>query len=139
LLAPHFHSQNLERLLFLLEAVVFEPGEVVLNRGERGDSLFFIERGQLGVKLASGNGESVRLASYGPGTLVGQQAFFTFGSQPAQVVADAPTRAFRLTRHKLNELERTSPAAALELKTLVIQTLATRLSIATAEIGVLAG
>jgi SulP family sulfate permease len=139
MLAPHFHSQNLERLLFLLEPVVFEPGEVVLNRDERGDSLFFIERGQLGVKLASGNGESVRLASYGPGTLMGQQAFFTFGSQPAQVVADAPTRAFRLTRHKLNELERTSPGAALELKTLVIQTLATRLSIATAEIGVLAG
>ena len=139
MLAPHFHSQNLERLLFLLESVVFKPGEVVLNRDERGDSLFFIERGQLGVKLASGNGESVRLASYGPGTLVGQQAFFTFGSQPAQVVADAPTRAFRLTRHKLNELERTSPGAALELKTLVIQTLATRLSIATAEIGVLTG
>jgi CRP-like cAMP-binding protein len=139
MLAPHFHSQNLERLLFLLEPVVFEPGEVVLNRGERGDSLFFIEQGQLGVKLASGNGENVRLASYGPGTLVGQQAFFTFGSQLAQVVADAPTRAFRLTRHKLNELERTSPGAALELKTLVVQTLATRLSIATAEIGVVTG
>jgi hypothetical protein len=70
---------------------------------------------------------------------VGQQAFFTFGSQVAQVIADAPTQAFRLTRNKLNELERTSPGAALELKTLVIQTLATRLSIATAEIGVLTG
>jgi len=139
MLSPHFRSQNLERLLFLLEPVVFEPGEVVLTRGERGDSLFFIERGQLGVKLTSGNGASVRFASYGPGTLVGQQAFFTFGSQPAQVIADAPTRAFRLTRNKLNELERTSPGAALELKTLVIQTLATRLSIATAEIGVLTG
>jgi sulfate permease, SulP family len=139
MLAPHFRSQNLERLLFLLEPVVFEPGEVVLTRGERGDSLFFIERGQLGVKLTSGNGASVRLASYGPGTLVGQQAFFTLGSQVAQVMADAPTRAFRLTRKKLNELERTSPGAALELKTLVIQTLATRLSIATAEIGVLTG
>jgi sulfate permease, SulP family len=139
MLAAHFRSQNLERLLFLLEPVVFEPGEVVLTKGERGDSLFFIERGQLGVKLTSGNGASVRLASYGPGTLVGQQAFFTFGSQPAQVIADAPTRAFRLTRNKLNELERTSPGAALELKTLVIQTLATRLSTATAEIGVLTG
>jgi sulfate permease, SulP family len=139
MLAPHFRSQNLERLLFLLEPVVFEPGEVVLTRGERGDSLFFIERGQLGVKLTSGNGACVRLASYGPGTLVGQQAFFTFGPQVAQVIADAPTRAFRLTRNKLNELERTSPAAALELKTLVIQTLAARLSIATAEIGVLTG
>ena len=91
------------------------------------------------MKLASENGESVRLASYGPGTLVGEQALFTFDSQPAHVVADAPTRAFRLTRNKLNELERTSPGAALELKTLVIQTLATRLSIATAEIGVLTG
>ena len=57
MLAPHFHSQNLERLLFLLEPVVFEPGEVVLNRSERGDSLFFIERGQLGVKFVSGSGE----------------------------------------------------------------------------------
>jgi len=139
MLAPHFRSQNLERLLFLLEPVVFEPGEVVLTRGERGDSLFFIERGQLGVKLTSGNGASVRLASYGPGTVVGQQAFFTFGPQVAQVMADAPTRAFRLTRNKLNELERTSPGAALELKTLVIQTLARRLSIATAEIGALTG
>jgi len=139
MLAPHFRPQNLERLLFLLEPLVFEPGEVVLTQGERGDSLLFIERGQLGVKLASGNGASVRLASYGPGTLVGEQALFTFDSQPAQVVADAPTRAFRLTRNKLNELERTSPGAALELKTLVIQTLATRLSIATAEIGVLTG
>jgi SulP family sulfate permease len=139
MLVPHFRSQNLERLLFLLEPLVYEAGEIVLSQGERGDSLLFIERGQLGVKLASVNGADVRLASYGPGTLVGEQAFFTLGSQPAQVVADASTRAFRLTRNKLNELERTSPGAALELKSLVIQTLATRLSIATAEIGVLTG
>jgi SulP family sulfate permease len=139
MLVPHFRPQNLERLLFLLEPLVYEVGEIVLAQGERGDSLLFIERGQLGVKLASGNGADVRLASYGPGTLVGEQALFTFGSQPAQVVADVSTRAFRLTRNKLNELERTSPGAALELKSLVIQTLATRLSIATAEIGVLTG
>jgi sulfate permease, SulP family len=139
MLVPHFRPQNLERLLFLLEPLVYEVGEIVLAQGERGDSLLFIERGQLGVKLASGNGGDVRLASYGPGTLVGEQALFTFGSQPAQVVADVSTRAFRLTRNKLNELERTSPGAALELKSLVIQTLATRLSIATAEIGVLTG
>ena len=139
MLAPHFRPQNLERLLFLLEPLVYEPGEVVLTQGERGDSLLFIERGQLGVKLASGDGAVVRFASYGPGTIVGEQALFTFGSQSAQVVADASSRAFRLTRNKLNELERTSPGAALELKTLVIQTLATRLSIATAEIGVLTG
>ena len=139
MLVPYFRPQNLERLLFLLEPLVYEAGEIVLAQGERGDSLLFIERGQLGVKLAPGNGADVRLASYGPGTLVGEQALFTFGSQPAQVVADVSTRAFRLTRNKLNELERTSPGAALELKSLVIQTLATRLSIATAEIGVLTG
>jgi SulP family sulfate permease len=139
MLAPHFRAQNLERLLFLLEPVTFEPGEVVLTRGERGDSLLFIEQGQVGIKLASAQGAIVRLASYGPGTLVGEQALFTFDPQSAHVIADAPTRAFRLTKNKLNELERTSPGAALELKTLVIQTLATRLSIATAEIGVLTG
>ena len=139
MLVPYFRPQNLERLLFLLEPLVYEAGEIVLAQGERGDSLLFIERGQLGVKLAPGSGADVRLASYGPGTLVGEQALFTFGSQTAQVVADASTRAFRLTRNKLNELERTSPGAALELKSLVIQTLATRLSIATAEIRVLTG
>ena len=68
--------QNLERLLFLLEPLAYELGEIALTQGERGDSLLFIERGQLGV-VVSANFERRPAASYGPGTLV-EQALFTF-------------------------------------------------------------
>jgi SulP family sulfate permease len=133
MLAPHFRPENLERLLFLLEPLSLEAGQVVFTRGERGDAALFIERGQLGVWLRQPDGGSVRLASYGPGTLAGEQALFTSETQPADVVADTETRVMRLTRRKLGELERTSPQAALELKTLVIQTLAARLAVANSE------
>lgn len=139
MLAPHFRPENLECLLFMLQPVDLVPGQVVFRRGEPGDSLLFIESGQLGIRTGANTGASVRLASYGPGTMVGESVLFASGIRAADVIADAPSRVFRLTADKLRELERTSPAAGLELKTLVIRSLAARLSAASKEIDALGG
>lgn len=135
MLGPYFQPQNLERLLFLLQPLDLQAGHVVFRSGERGEALLFIEGGQLSIRTAADGG--VRLASYGPGTIVGETALFGAEPHPADVIAQVPSRVFRLGADKLRELERTSPAAALELKTLVIQSLVLRLGAANREINAL--
>lgn len=139
LLAPHFEAAQLERLLALLEPWPIAAGERVYQRGSAADSMLIIERGRLGVSLPGPGGTPVRLGSYGPGTLVGELALFTGEPRSADVVAEAPTLAQRLSRSALATLERETPGAALALRTLVIQNLAARLVASSHELSSLAG
>jgi sulfate permease, SulP family len=130
LLAPHFRPENLERLLFLLEPIELGEGETVFATADRTEPLVFVERGRIALSLPADGGASVRVGSYGPGTLLSGSELFARGAKSGEVRAEEPGRAFRLTRDKMRELERTSPAAAVELKNLVIETLAARLAVA---------
>ncbi|HEX2012585.1 MAG TPA: SulP family inorganic anion transporter [Roseateles sp.] len=138
LLAPHFGAADLERLLARLQPWSLAAGETVYRQGERADSMLFIEQGRLGVSLVRTDGTPVRLGSYGPGTLVGELALFTGDPRSADVVAEASTRARRLSSGDLQALEREAPGAALALRTLVIQSLAARLVASSQELGALA-
>jgi SulP family sulfate permease len=129
LLSPYFRPESLERLLFLLEAVETERGVTLFDVGGRAEPIVFVEQGVVSLSSVQPGGDRVRLGSYGPGTVLGGSELLAHGARCGWVTVEEPGRVFRLTRDKLRELERTSPAVAVELKNLLIETLSSRLAI----------
>jgi SulP family sulfate permease len=96
MLAPHFTASALSTLLACLEVHDLLAGQALFRRGEEGDALYFIEHGRVGVSLPLDDGRSLRLRSFGPGTVVGEMAVYTQQRRSADVMAEAPTRVRRL-------------------------------------------
>ncbi|KKZ88480.1 cation transporter [Rhizobium phaseoli] len=70
-----------EELLLLFKARSAPPGERVIRRGDRGDSMYFISSGAVEVRLASG---AIRLE---PGAFFGEMALLSGGRRTADVIA----------------------------------------------------
>ncbi len=73
-------------------------GDVCVRQGEVGDELFLIESGQAEVWARSAGGESVKLATLGPGDFFGEIALVTGGERGADVIAVTPLVVSSLSR-----------------------------------------
>ena len=76
----------------------------------------------------------VRLRTFGPGTVVGEMAVYTHGKRSADVVADTPCMAWRLTDEYIRMMEERHPRLANEFHSFVVRLMASRLSAANEEI-----
>jgi len=95
-----------------LERVSWPAGATLIEQGDRSDDLFFIEHGQVTVQLQTAERAAVRLRTMGPGTVVGEAAFYLGLPRSASVVADTETTAYRLTRPTLELMQEQAPALA---------------------------
>jgi SulP family sulfate permease len=129
MLEPHFTASALSTLLARLEVHDLVAGQALFLRGEPGDALYFIEHGRVGVSLPLDDGRSVRLRSFGPGTVVGEMAVYTQQQRSADVIAEAPTRVRRLSIAALLELEQHDPAAAQQFHRFLVKMIAARLAV----------
>ncbi|SAL86180.1 sulfate transporter membrane protein [Caballeronia choica] len=129
-LAHHFTPHALDRLLARLEMCEIGAGEALFRHGEPGDAMFIVERGHVTVSLPLVDGRSVRLRSFGPGTIVGEMAVYTQRPRSADVIADEPARLWRLSLAALQELERDDPTTAQQWHRFVVKVMASRLAIA---------
>jgi sulfate permease, SulP family len=116
-----------ERLLGLMGRREFAAGTCIIAQGEPADDLYFVESGRVTVQLDLGDGRTVRLRTMGPGTVIGEIAFYLGGVRSASVIADRPTTVFRLSRAALDQLERTNPELASAFHQWIARLLAVRL------------
>jgi SulP family sulfate permease len=130
MLAPHFTPDALARLLALLDVLELDAGQPVFRRGDSGDAVYFVERGRVAVLLPLSGGRSLRLRSFGPGTIVGEMAVYTQQSRSADVLAEGPTRVRRLTIESLHALERDDSVTAQQFHRFVVKVMASRLAVA---------
>ncbi|TCK36335.1 SulP family sulfate permease [Paraburkholderia sp. BL8N3] len=129
-LALHFTPRALERLRACLERCEVGAGEALFLHGEPGDAMFIVERGRVTVSLPLADGRSVRLRSFGPGTIVGEMAVYTQRPRSADVFADEPAILWRLSLGALQALERDDPMTAQQWHRFVVKVMASRLAIA---------
>lgn len=66
---------------------IYAPGELILRKGDAGDSMFIIRRGKVEVKLAGSNGDLQRVALLEPGNCFGEMALLTGEPRNADVFA----------------------------------------------------
>lgn len=117
-----------------LDTLALAPGEYVFRQADPGDSIYFVETGRVTVALSVGEGRTLRLRSFGAGTIVGEMAVYTGARRSADVVADEPTVVLRLALATLKRLESDDPALAARMHKFVARVLAARLVAANEQI-----
>lgn len=108
------------------ERVELEPETVVIEQGVATPGLFYVESGSLTARLGMANGETVRLRTMQPGTLIGEISLYLGGRTTAEVVADGPATVLHLSDESLTRIESEDPATAAAIHRLAARTLAGR-------------
>jgi CRP-like cAMP-binding protein len=112
--APALTPVQWEMLGSYLQPAELRPGQVLISQNATDRTLYLVERGSLTVHYEDSKGR-VRLAVVGPGSVVGEGAFFTRQPRSATVQAAAPTKLWCLTPLRFTELSNRQPNLALEL------------------------
>ena len=134
ILAAHFSPDALQVLLGLCERLDIPQETMLMRRGDAGDALYFVERGEVSVMVHLEDGKRRRLRTLGPGSMVGEMALYSGQPRSADVVTETPCRAYRLSAERFARLERVDPAVVIEFHSFVVKLLAQRLTAASEEI-----
>ena len=97
-----------------LQPYAVPAGHVLFSQGATDRTLYLVESGSLSVHYQDEK-ERLRLAIVGPGSVVGEGAFFSMRPRSATVQTSAPTRLWALTALRFSELSNRQPAIALGL------------------------
>ena len=109
-----------------LQPYAVPVGHVLFSQGATDRTLYLVESGSQSVHYQDEK-ERLRLAIVGPGSVVGEGAFFSMRPRSATVQASAPTKLWTLTALRFTELTNRQPAIALGLAMAAGAVLAKRL------------
>ncbi|MDH4392298.1 MAG: SulP family inorganic anion transporter [Aquabacterium sp.] len=126
-------AAELAALAAVLEPVQYLQGEPIFRAGDVADAMLVSLQGHIGVHLPGG---LRRLASFAPGTMLGEMAVLEGGVRSADVVAETAVQALRLPLQALRRLEQQQPQLANRLHANIARHLATRLRVMTRELAV---
>jgi sulfate permease, SulP family len=120
---------ELAALAPLLTRRTFAPGEFVFREGDPGDDLYVIARGTASVYRVDGD-RSMRLMTFGEGTVFGEMALLDAKPRSASVQADNAVVCQVMSRAVFDEMVARHPAIALKLLTSLSQELGRRVRFA---------
>lgn len=89
-------------------------GQLVIEQGAKDRSVYFVESGQLSVHYQDEKAR-VRLAMVGPGSVVGEGAFFSHMPRSATVQAASHSKLWCMNPMRFIELSNRHSAIALEI------------------------
>jgi glutaminase len=127
----------------LLEALVqrahFEPGVLLVRRGDPGDAIYLLLRGQVSVVVDLADGGHKRLATLTAGMTFGELALIAGGRRSADVRADTAVECATLDAAAFARLERDRPAFSILLLRNLLQVVGRTALHLTAEVAALEG
>lgn len=95
-----------------LQPCMLTAGQVLFAQGTTDRTLYFVESGNLSVHYEDEKAR-LRLAIVGPGSIVGEGAFFSHRSRSATVQAAVPSKLWSLAALRFTELSNRQPSVAL--------------------------
>jgi CRP-like cAMP-binding protein len=99
-----------------LERRRFDPGEVIIRRGEPAREFYLLMNGQVRVTLDLPNGQIMRLTTRSPGMTFGELAIVDRAStRTADVLADNAVDCYALTIDAFDELGKVRPDIKMTL------------------------
>lgn len=107
-------TPNWELLGSYLVPCALSQSQVLIEQGGGDRSLYFVESGNLSVHFEDSQGR-IRLAIVGPGSAVGEGAFFSRLPRGATVQAASPCQLWCLAPTRFGELRNRHPELALEV------------------------
>ena len=99
-------KSDVDRLEASLIEREYSPGQIIFNKGDKGDSLYIIKKGRVKVSIASPKGEEAVLVTLGAGEIVGELSFIDGRRRSATVQAVEKTLVICLLREDFLELMR---------------------------------
>jgi SulP family sulfate permease len=141
-LAGVLSAEEITYLIAHFERVEVACDAPLIKQGDSSDSMFIVEHGRVSVYLRLGDatgagGRRLRLRTFTVGTVVGEMGLYTGAPRTADVVADVPTRALKLSGPQVAALEKRMPELANKLHRFVVRSLAQRLAGANAQLNAL--
>src|SRR3979490_2409345 len=114
-------ADELQRISGLCHNKLLGLKEMLFQKGDAGDALFGVRRGQIRIETGASDGSRLTLNFLGPGDLFGEVAVRDGQRRPAAPPAGEPTELFVLRREDfLSHLER-EPRVAVKLIQLLCQ------------------
>ncbi|MDA8523356.1 Crp/Fnr family transcriptional regulator [Acidovorax sp. NCPPB 4044] len=113
-LSNPFTTEQWDLLAGYLLPMQVDAGHTLFTQGVKDRTLYLIESGSCSVHYEDEKGR-LRLAIVGPGSLVGEGAFFSHRPRSATVQTGAPSKLWTLTALRFTELSNRQPAVALGL------------------------
>ena len=102
--------KHLQRIAKEADELTFAPGEVIVQEGMLGETLFVIFEGH--AKVVRGDR---KVAQVLPGDFFGELSLIDGGPRTASVVAETPMRVLRVFRRTLTTLWREDPKLAIRV------------------------
>src|SRR3982074_3405583 len=114
-------TDELQRISSLCHTQQLGLGEVLFQKGDAGDALVGVRRGQVRIETGASDGSRLTLNFMGPGDLFGEVAVLDRQPRTADATAGEPTELFVLRREDfLSHLER-EPKVAIKIIQLLCQ------------------
>lgn len=127
-------AKQVNQFMPYLEKQQIEAEAVLFQQNEPPDALYFLELGQVSTFLTSEAGQTRRLRTLGPGTVVGEIAFFTRSPYKGTAIADQPSTLYRLSTDSWQTMIQDDPKTAAVFQEFMLSHMAERLVQANEEI-----
>ena len=111
---PIFRNAGIDfitQIAIKLELLVATPGEVLINKGEPGNEMYFIVSGTLIVERKEND-----MVSFSDGDFIGEISLFSNKPRSANVVAKTYCNLYKLDRSTFEKVISDFPEVAKEIK-----------------------
>ena len=114
-LLENFALVEIAHIVSLLKRQTYQPGEVIINAGDKGDKLFFLAKGKASVFIPSESGARKRLSTFSAGMVFGEIAVIDRSSRTATIIADSEVICDVLSLEDFERLGSTQPGIRIKL------------------------
>src|SRR6201989_1765890 len=114
-------ADELQRISGLCHTQQLSVGEVLFQKGDPGDALFGVRRGQIRIETGASDGSRLTLNFMGSGDLFGEVAVLDGQSRTADAMAGEPTELFVLRRDDFLSFLESEPKVAIKIIQLLCQ------------------
>ena len=97
------------------EEIVYPPGEIVINEGEAGETMFLIIKGEVSVIKTQEKGREMELDRIGAGDYFGEMAIFEDTLRSASIRTEKNSHLLVLHKLEFSEIVREYPHIALQI------------------------
>ncbi len=91
------------------------PGDVLMRKGDPGDSLFIINEGWVKIVTLDKKGDELIINKCGPGEIIGEMALLDSGPRSASVIALENSEALELKREAFQDVIDHHPEVSLSI------------------------
>ena len=121
-LFEHLDDDELEIVATHMEQHTYRQGEILVEKGDKGDSMFLLVEGLLYVLLdIQGSGEETNVAQILPGQFFGEMSLLTGEPRSATIKAATDAVTYEITKDIMNALFEHRPEIAEQISKVVAE------------------